>query len=129
MVRFVSAVSLATLVAGALLASSSFAQYPTKPIRIISPAPPGGGTELAARLVQPVMQEVLRQPVIIEAKGGAGGYIGSDYVAKSAPDGYTILLGGAFTTITASLQKNPSYSPRKDLVPLALIVSVPNVLV
>ena len=82
-----------------------------------------------ARLVQPVMQEVLKQPVIIEAKGGAGGYIGSDYVAKSAPDGYTILLGGAFTTITATLQKNPSYSPRRDLAPLAIIASVPNVLV
>ena len=71
-------------------AATAMAQYPAKPIRIISPAPPGGGTELAARLVQPVMQEVLKQPVIIEAKGGAGGYIGSDYVAKSAPDGYKI---------------------------------------
>jgi tripartite-type tricarboxylate transporter receptor subunit TctC len=112
-----------------LAAAPALAQYPVKPVRIISPAPPGGGTELAARLVQNGMAEYLKQPVIIEARGGAGGYIGSDYVAKSTPDGYTILLGGAFTTITATLQKNPAYNPRKDLVPLAVIASVPNILV
>jgi tripartite-type tricarboxylate transporter receptor subunit TctC len=115
--------------ASLLCASSSLAQYPAKPVRIISPAPPGGGTELAARLVQNGMQEYLKQPVIIESRGGAGGYIGSDLVAKSTPDGYTLLLGGAFTTITATLQKNPAYSPRRDLVPLAVIASVPNILV
>ncbi|OFZ99565.1 MAG: hypothetical protein A3H35_03095 [Betaproteobacteria bacterium RIFCSPLOWO2_02_FULL_62_17] len=120
---------MAMLAIAALSASAAFAQYPTKPVRIISPAPPGGGTELAARLVQAAMGESLKQPVIIEARGGAGGYIGSDYVAKSPPDGYTLLLGGAFTTITATLQKNPAYNPRKDLVPIAIIVSVPNILV
>ncbi len=113
----------------AVSATTAFAQYPTKPIRIISPAPPGGGTELAARLVQAGMQESLRQPVIIEARGGAGGYIGSDFVVKSPPDGYTLLLGGAFTTITATLQKNPAYNPRKDLLPIAIISSVPNILI
>lgn len=110
-------------------ATVAFAQYPTKPVRIISPAPPGGGTELAARLVQTGMQESLKQPVIIEARGGAGGYIGSDLVSKSQPDGYTLLLGGAFTTITATLQKNPAYNPRKDLIPIAIISSVPNILI
>ncbi len=112
-----------------VFATSTFAQYPNKPVRIISPAPPGGSTEIVARLVQPGMQETLRQPVIVESRGGAGGYIGSDYVAKSAPDGYTLLLGGAFTTITATLQKNPSYNPRKDLIPIAIVASVPNMLV
>ncbi len=109
--------------------SAAYAQYPNKPVRIISPAPPGGGTELAARFVQTGMQEFLKQPVIIESRGGAGGYIGSDYVSKSAPDGYTLLLGGAFTAITASLQAKPAYNPRKDLVAIAVIASVPNILV
>jgi tripartite-type tricarboxylate transporter receptor subunit TctC len=111
------------------LSTTAWAQYPVKPVRIISPAPPGGGTELAARMVQNGMQEYLKQPVVIESRGGAGGYIGSDMVAKSAPDGYTVLLGGAFTAITATLQKNPAYSPRKDFAPLAVIASVPNILV
>jgi tripartite-type tricarboxylate transporter receptor subunit TctC len=111
------------------LSTTAWAQYPVKPVRIISPAPPGGGTELAARMVQSGMQEYLKQPVVIESRGGAGGYIGSDMVAKSPADGYTLLLGGAFTTITATLQKNPAYSPRKDFAPLAVIASVPNILV
>lgn len=115
----------------ALLAatSASLAQYPNRIIRIIGPAPPGGSTDIVARLVQPGLQEQLKQTVIVEARGGAGGYIGSDYVAKSAPDGYTLLLAGAFTTITASLRKSPSYNPRKDLVPVAVVASVPNMLV
>ena len=123
--------SRAVIAAVALImsATASWAQYPNKLIKIISPAPPGGNTEIVARLVQPGLHESLKQPVIIESRGGAGGYIGSDYVAKAAPDGYTLLLGGAFTTITATLQKNPSYTPRKDLVPVAIMTSVPNILV
>ena len=113
----------------AATATASFGQYPSKPIKIISPAPPGGSTDIVARLVQPGLQDGLKQPVIVESRGGAGGYIGSDYVAKAAPDGYTLLLGGAFSTITATLQKNPSYNPRKDLVPIAVVATVPNMLV
>lgn len=105
------------------------AQYPSKVVRIIGPAPPGGSTDIVARLVQPGLQEQLKQTVIVEARGGAGGYIGSDHVAKSAPDGYTLLIGGAFTTITASLRKSPAYNPRKDLIPIAIVASVPNMLV
>ena len=119
----------AAALSSAALSSVTLAQYPSKTIKIVSPAPPGGNTEIVARLVLPGMQEGLKQAVIVESRGGAGGYIGSDYVAKAAPDGYTLLLGGAFTTITASLQKNPSYSPRKDLVPVAIMTSVPNMLV
>jgi len=113
----------------AVSATPSFAQYPTRTIKIVSPAPPGGSTDIMSRLVQPGLQDILKQTVIVESRGGAGGYIGSDYVAKSAPDGYTLLLGGAFTAITASLQKQPSYDPRKDLVPVAIFASVPNILV
>jgi len=104
-------------------------QYPSRPVRIVSPAPPGGSTDIVSRLIQPGLQAALQQPVIVENRGGAGGYIGSDVVAKAAPDGHTLLLGGAFTIITATLQKQPGYQPRKDLVPVAIMASVPNMLV
>jgi tripartite-type tricarboxylate transporter receptor subunit TctC len=110
-------------------ATAALAQYPTKIVRIISPAPPGGSPDAIARLVQPGLQDLLKQIVIVESRGGAGGYIGSDYVAKAAPDGHTLLVGGAFTTIAASMRKQPNYNARKDLVPVAVFASVPNVLV
>jgi tripartite-type tricarboxylate transporter receptor subunit TctC len=125
--RILCRMVLAALVAAA--SASAWAQYPTKPVRIIGPAPPGGSVDIVARLVQPGMQERLKQPVIVEARGGAGGYIGSDYVSKQPADGYTLLLGGAFTTITASLQAKPAYNPAKDLVPVAVVATVPNALV
>jgi tripartite-type tricarboxylate transporter receptor subunit TctC len=114
----------------AMMATPLLAQpYPNKMIKIVSPAPPGGSTDIVARLVQPGLQEGLQQTVIVEARGGAGGYVGSEYVTKAPSDGYTLLLGGAFTAITATLQKNPSYSPRRDLIPVAIFASVPNALV
>jgi tripartite-type tricarboxylate transporter receptor subunit TctC len=123
-----------SLVAAAAIALSmsvttAHAQYPNKIIKIVSPAPPGGSTDIVARLVQPGLQEILKQTVIVESRGGAGGYVGSEYVSKSSADGYTLLLGGAFTAITATLQKKPSYNLRKDLVPVAIFASVPNILV
>jgi tripartite-type tricarboxylate transporter receptor subunit TctC len=121
-------IALAVL-ALALSATAALAQYPNRLIKIISPAPPGGGTDIAARFVQPGLQELLKQTVIVESRGGAGGYIGSEFVSKAPPDGYTLLLAGAFTTITASLKKQPSYDPRRDFVPVAIFVSAPNILV
>lgn len=112
-----------------LSVASAAAQYPNHVIKIISPAPPAGSTDVLARLVAPYLQDVLKQPVIVEDRGGAGGYIGSGSVAQSPPDGYTLLLDGAFTIITASLQKQPTYDPRTGLVPVAVFASVPNVLV
>jgi len=104
-------------------------QYPSKLIRIISPAPPGGGTDIIARSVGPLMQAKLQQTVIVENKPGAGGYLGSEAAAKSPPDGHTLVVGGAFTTVTALLHKTPAYNPRTDLVPVAVFASVPNLLV
>jgi tripartite-type tricarboxylate transporter receptor subunit TctC len=128
MPAFTTRIVLAAL-ALAVSATASLAQYPNKIVRIIAPAPPGGSTDIIGRLVQPGLQELLKQTVVVEARGGAGGYIGSDYVAKSPADGYTLLVGGAFTTITASMRKQPAYNPRKDLVPVAIFASVPNILV
>lgn len=123
---YVALVAAAALLSAAAPAS---AQYPTKYIKIVSPAPPGGGTDIIARGVQPILQNMLGQPVIVENRGGAGGYIGAEYTAKSPADGYTIVVSGAFVTITASLHKVPGYNPRTDLVPVANFASVPNILV
>jgi tripartite-type tricarboxylate transporter receptor subunit TctC len=128
MPAFTARIAFAAL-ALAMSATASPAQYPNRIVRIISPAPPGGSPDIVARLLQPGLQDLLKQVVIVESRGGAGGYIGSDYVAKAPPDGYTLLVGGAFTTITASMRKQPSYNSRKDLVPVAVFASVPNVLV
>jgi tripartite-type tricarboxylate transporter receptor subunit TctC len=114
----------------ALAAPRAFAQqFPNKFIRIVSPAPPGGGTDIIARGVQPHLQALLGQPVIVENKGGGGGYLGVEYTSKSPADGYTLCVSGAFAIITASLHKVPGYDPRKDIKPLAVVGSVPNMLV
>lgn len=114
----------------AFAAPHAFAQqFPNKFIKIVSPAPPGGGTDIIARGVQPHLQALLGQPVIVENKGGGGGYLGTEFMAKSAPDGYTISVSGAFAIITASLHKVPGYDVRKDIKPLAVVGSVPNMLV
>jgi len=123
----------AVVAALALVAASGAAlaqQYPSRNIiKIVSPAPPGGSTDLIARQVQPPLQELLKQTVIVEAHGGAGGYIGAQYVAKAPADGYTLLISGAFVGISALLHKTPAYDVRNDLVPVGTFASVPNMVV
>lgn len=114
----------------AAMAPSSFAAFPEKPIRLIVPFPAGGATDVVARLVGLRMGQALKQPVIIENKIGAGGNIGADFVAKSLPDGYTLLLASpAEVTINEFLYTKMSYEPAKDLVPVAKVASAPLVLV
>ena len=127
-----------TRVAGALcalgvafLSNTALAQaFPTKPIRLVVPYPPGGTTDIVARSIGKGMQEALGQSVIIENKPGAGGNIGMDYVAKSAPDGYTLAVTSVSTlAIGASLYSKLPYDVIRDLAPITRIAAVPNVLV
>jgi tripartite-type tricarboxylate transporter receptor subunit TctC len=115
----------------ALAASLAHAQaYPAKPIRIVVPFPPGGATDILARAAGQKLTETLGQPVIIDNRPGAGGNIGSELVAKSPNDGYTLLMGTVGThAINASLYAKMPYDHVKDFVPVVLVAGVPNVLV
>lgn len=119
----------------ALLAQTAAAQpYPSKPVRIVVPFPAGGTTDIVARLVGTELQKLWGQPVVIENRGGAGGNIGTDVVAKSPADGYTLLMGTVGThainlpLYTQGGGKLP-YDPIKDFAPITLVAAVPNVMV
>jgi tripartite-type tricarboxylate transporter receptor subunit TctC len=96
--------------------------FPSKPIRVIVPFPPGGGTDVVARTAAPKMSEVLGQPIVVENRAGAGGNIGTDFVAKSAADGYTLLVASASTAINTTLVKNLSWDFTRDFAPVVLLV-------
>ena len=115
----------------ALSASPASAQsYPTKPIKIVVPFAAGGTTDLLARAVGAELQKSLGQSVIVDNRPGAGGNIGADLVAKSAPDGYTLLMGTVGThAINQSLYPKMPFDPIKDFAPVTLVAAVPNVLV
>ena len=109
--------------------SSGWAQtYPTKPVRLVVPFPPGGLIDNMARLLGPRLAQELGQPVVIENKPGAGGNLGAAEVARAAPDGYTLLMASPPLTISPSLYKNLPYKP-DQIVPVALLGRVPNVLI
>jgi tripartite-type tricarboxylate transporter receptor subunit TctC len=113
----------------ALAATSAFAQYPNKPVTIVVGFEPGGGTDTTARILQPVLGEQLGQQIVVENRAGAGGNIAVDHVAKSAPDGYTMVLAnvGALA-VNPHILKTP-YDPLKDLVPISMAAEFANVLV
>jgi len=116
----------AVLFAPALAWSQAF---PTKPVTIIVPYPPGGLIDLVARIIQPGMQAELGQSVVIENKSGAGGNVGQDAVAHSAPDGYTLVLANPSLAISPSIYPKLSYHPIDDFAYIGRYGSVPNVLV
>jgi tripartite-type tricarboxylate transporter receptor subunit TctC len=104
--------------------------WPAKPIHLVVPYAAGGPVDLSARLLAPRLQQALAQPVVVENKPGAGGNIGADFVAKSAPDGHTLVMGAIAThAINPALYRNFPYDPIADFRHIALIVQVPNVLV
>ena len=109
---------LALIASGGALAQN----YPAKPVRVIVPFPPGGGTDIVARTVTPKMAEILGQPFVIENRAGAGGNIGTDAVAKSPADGYTLLVASASTAINTTLVPNLSWAFPRDFAPVVLMV-------
>lgn len=123
-----------TLAAAGAAASTlpAFAQdaWPAKPIRLVIPFPPGGATDILGRMVAQELNKALGVSVIAENRAGAGGNIGAEAVAKSAPDGYTLLMGTIGTqSINQSLYPKLPYDPVKDFAPVTLVATVPNVLV
>jgi tripartite-type tricarboxylate transporter receptor subunit TctC len=124
-------VRAATLVL-ACAAAPAWAQtaWPNKPVRIVVPFPPGGTTDIMARAVAPELSKAFGQSFIVENKGGAGGNLGAEQVAKSANDGYTLLMGTVGTHgINRALYDKLPYDPIKDFVPVSLVAAVPNVMV
>ena len=125
-----SIIAAALLGAAVTCAPASAQDYPTKPITLVVPFPAGGGNDALARLVAEKMSRALGQQVVVENRGGAGGTIATRAVAKTVPDGYTILLSYTGTlAINPSLYPNAGYDPRKDFAPIGLIGSLPSVLV
>jgi len=113
----------------ALVAGAAFAQYPSKPVTIVVGFEPGGGTDTTARIVQGPLGEQIGQQIVVENRAGAGGNIAVDYVAKQAPDGYSIVLAnvGALA-VNPHILKTP-YDPLKDLLPISMAAEFANVLV
>ena len=120
------AFTVVAVAASTLVAAQSF---PEKPVRIVVPWPPGGNVDITARTVSQALGDALGQQVVVENRPGAGGTIGSGQVAKSAPDGYTLLLGSSGTVTNApAVYKNISYDPVKDLTAIGPIQSTPLVI-
>ena len=112
-----------------LAAASAAAQYPQRPIRLIVPAAPGGGTDITARSIVPAIADNLGQPMVIENRGGAGGVVGTEMVAKSAPDGYTLLMVYISHATNPTLVTKLPYDTERDFTPITLISHEPTVLV
>jgi tripartite-type tricarboxylate transporter receptor subunit TctC len=108
--------------------SESAETFPTRPVRIIVPFAPGGGTDLTARIVGQQLSEQWGQPVIIENRPGAGTMLGTELTAKSAPDGYTLMIASASHAINPSLYRKVNYDPLRDFTALTMAISFPFVL-
>ena len=110
-------------------ASASAQNYPAKAVRMIVPFVPGGNTDIIARAFAPTMSEALGQQVVVENRGGAGGVIGTEAVARAAPDGYLILMVSAGHTINPAMVKKLPYDSVKDFAPVSIIADVPTAFV
>jgi tripartite-type tricarboxylate transporter receptor subunit TctC len=119
------------LIIACLFAAIANAQdYPARTVKMVVPIGPGGGTDILARHMAQKLSERLRQPFVVENRPGAGSIVGTEYVARSAPDGYTLLVGGIFNMVmNKALVKNLSYEPARDFVPLGYISAYPFALV
>ena len=119
----------AALIAFPSGASVAQSDYPTRPVRLIVPSSPGGGTDILTRIIIPGFSERLGQTVIVDNRPGAGTMIGNDIAAKSAPDGYTLLMGLSTLAILPAMHKKLPYDAFRDLAPVTQTVSAPNILV
>ena len=113
----------------ASVATLAFADYPAKPIKLIVPFAAAGSTDLVARRIMPKVSEILGQPIVIENRGGAGGMVGSEVAAKSAPDGYTLLMASSSHTSNPFVYKAMPFDTVKDFVSIAMLADLPGVLV
>jgi len=120
-----------SLAAALLCAVAAQAQqpYPVRPIRLVVPSSPGGGTDITARIMAPKLGEYLGQQVVVENRPGAGTMIGGEAVARSAPDGYTLLMGISTLAINPAMYRKMPYDALKDFAPISQAVSLPNILV
>ena len=113
-----------------IFAATAYAQpFPSKPIKIIVPFPAGGTVDFFARVISAKLSDALGQSVLVENRAGAGGNIAAEAVAKAAPDGYTLLMGSEIIAINTSLYSKIGYDPVKDLAPITLVGTVPNILI
>ena len=103
--------------------------WPTKPIKFVVPYPPGGGTDVISRIMQEPLSQILGQQIIIDNRGGAGGSIGTDIVAKSSADGYTVLFTLSSHTINPAIFPKLAFDTEKDFLPVSLVASLPQILV
>jgi tripartite-type tricarboxylate transporter receptor subunit TctC len=124
--RIIQAIGLAVAMSGGAAMAQA---WPSKPVSLVVPFPPGGTTDVLARALADKLTQSLGQTVIVESKPGAGATIGADFVAKAKPDGYTLLVGAVHHTIASSVYKKLPYDFQKDLAPITTIALVPNVLV
>ena len=122
---------LAILFAFVLAGMQAHAQqaWPVRAVRIVVPSAPGGGADSTARIIAPKLSEQLGQQVVVENRSGAGTMIGSEVVARAAPDGYTLLMGISTLAINPSMYRKVPYNALKDFAPISQVVSLPNVLV
>jgi tripartite-type tricarboxylate transporter receptor subunit TctC len=117
------------LIAVALAAIPAYSQYPTRPIRLVVPFPPGGGTDTMARAIAPRISEILGQQIVPENRGGAGANIGAEVAAKSAPDGYTLMLATITNAIGATLYTRLNYDLVRDFSTITRLATTPHILV
>ena len=114
---------------GSSIVAAAQDAYPSRPLKLILPFPPGGGTDILGRQIAGKLGERLGQPVVTENRGGAGGNVGAEAAAHSAPDGYTLVLVAPSLAISPTLYSRLGYDPVKDLQPITLVATIPNLLV
>ena len=115
--------------AALFLSTTALAQaWPTKPVHLVTPFAPGGPTDIIARLAGQKLSEILGQPMVVDSRAGAGGNIGTAAVAKSAPDGYTVLVTSSAYAVNVSLSPNPGYDPERDFIPTVVVAKQANLI-